>query len=127
MDGDIDFLQQSLAHKNLTSLNEEENHLIHLRNQLQKIKKIREEQQKKDQYIASLKQRIAVLEEERQIHGKQNSELHIIMSERISALERYVVEKETAEKLYIQQIEELSIATREKQSSDILLCNERQR
>lgn len=124
--GDLD-IDSLLAQKNLSSLNDEEDHLLHLRHQLHKVKKIREDQLRKDQYIAALKERIAVLENERQVYGKQNGELQDIMSERINALERLVVEKETAEKIYIQKIEELTTITQIKQYNDHQFSAERQR
>lgn len=88
----------------LQNINYEEQQLILLRNQLQKIKKIREDQMKKDQLIVSMKEQIAILENEKNIATRQNSEIQKIMSERIMTLERYTLEKESIERIYTEKI-----------------------
>ncbi|RYH20126.1 hypothetical protein EON65_24530 [archaeon] len=59
----------------LQSISDEEHQLLMLRNQLTKIKKIREEQHKKDALIAALKKRIAVLEHSVKSNEKQSAEV----------------------------------------------------
>ena len=100
------FLQS--VRNGLKSISQEEQQLLLLRNQLGKIKRIREEQLKKDQLIASLKEKVSIYEHERSISLKQNVELQEIMSERISTLEQHLQEKESLEKSYISKIEVLS-------------------
>lgn len=61
----------------LQSISVEEHQLLMLRNQLTKIKKIREEQHKKDSLIATLKERIAVLEHSAKSSEKQSAEVSV--------------------------------------------------
>ncbi len=103
---------------NLSALNDEERNLLHLRQQLQKIKRVREEQAKKDQYISSLKERISVLETERGLERQHCNELHGIMSDRIVALERYLCEKETIEQQYMKKVEDLTAIIDQKASNE---------
>ncbi len=101
-----------------SALNDEERNLLHLRQQLQKIKRVREEQAKKDQYISSLKERISVLETERGVERQHCNELHGIMSDRIVALERYLSEKESTEQEYMKKIEGLTAIIDQKTSKE---------
>lgn len=82
----------------LQLLGDEEEELLQLRQQLQKIKKLREDHVQKDQLITSLQERIGLLEHEKMNAHRQNSELHQIMSDRIQALERFLQDKESLEK-----------------------------
>lgn len=84
----------------LKVVGEEEQQLLSLRQQLTKIKRIREEQLKKDETIAKLQETITVLEYEKATALRQNTELQEIMSERIHTLERYLQEKEAAERVH---------------------------
>jgi len=77
----------------LQSLDDEEENLIILKSHLAKIKKIREEQIRKDGLIATLKQRIAVLENEQTAAHRQHFEMEEILSERIAALENQLRDK----------------------------------
>ncbi len=98
----------------LVSINQEEKQLLALRNQLSKIKTIREDQVKKDQLITSLREQIAIYEHERASSTRQNTELHEIMSERIQTLERYLHEKESVEVKYNEMNTTLEVAITEK-------------
>jgi DNA repair exonuclease SbcCD ATPase subunit len=109
----------------LRSISQEEQQLLLLRNQLNKIKKIREEQLKKDSLITSLKEKLAIYEHERSSSLRQNSELQEIMSERINTLERHLYEKENIEKLYIEKLEYIEEIKREKIELEEQLINER--
>lgn len=81
----------------LQSLEEEEENLFILKDQLLKIKKIRQDQIKKDDTIETLRERIAVLEHERLLSNRQHAELQEIMSERIKLLEKSLNEKKGRE------------------------------
>jgi formylmethanofuran dehydrogenase subunit E len=109
----------------LRSISQEEQQLLLLRNQLNKIKKIREEQLKKDSLITSLKEKLAIYEHERSSSLRQNSELQEIMSERINTLERHLYEKENIEKLYIEKLEYIEEMKREKNECEEQLISER--
>jgi DNA repair exonuclease SbcCD ATPase subunit len=109
----------------LRSISQEEQQLLLLRNQLNKIKKIREEQLKKDSLITSLKEKLAIYEHERSSSLRQNSELQEIMSERINTLERHLYEKENIEKLYIEKLEYIEEIKREKIELEEQLINEK--
>jgi hypothetical protein len=97
----------------LKLVGEEEENLKALRAQLAKIKKIREEQLKKDELISQLKEKVVILEYDRSSALKQNTDLQEIMSERINTLERYLTEKEVTEKQYQGRIITLEYQIRE--------------
>jgi hypothetical protein len=97
----------------LKLVGEEEENLKALRAQLAKIKKIREEQLKKDELISQLKEKVVILEYDRLSALKQNTDLQEIMSERINTLERYLTEKEVTEKQYQGRIITLEYQIRE--------------
>lgn len=84
----------------LKSISKEEQQLLLLKNQLNKIKKIREEQNKKDLLISNLKEQNALLENERNAQVRYAQDVQEIMSERIHALERALFEKEAQEKSF---------------------------
>ena len=97
----------------LQSLDEEEENLIILKNHLAKIKKIRDEQIRKDGLIVTLKERIAVLENEQNNSNRQNFELEEILSERIFTLENSLKEKNELQQQLIQanvHVETLSLS-----------------
>lgn len=101
----------------LQSISEEEQQLLLLRKELNKVKKLREEQKQKDLYIHQLKERIAVLEADREVSNRQNSEIQIIMTERINNLEKYLSEKERVEREYHERI--YILETREKENFEL--------
>lgn len=84
----------------LQSLDDEEENLIILKSHLAKIKKIREEQIRKDEIITTLKERIAVLENEKVTSNRQSFEIEEILSERISVLEKSLRDKNDLEHNY---------------------------
>ncbi len=93
----------------LQSLDEEEENLIILKNHLAKIKKIRDEQIRKDGLIVTLKERIAILENEQNISNRQNFELEEILSERIFTLENSLKEKNELQQQLIQANDHVEI------------------
>lgn len=88
----------------LKIVGEEEQQLLALRSQLNKVKRIREEQLKKDEQIKKLEEKINLLEYEKSTALRQNTELHEIMSERIDTLERHLSEKETTERIHTERL-----------------------
>jgi DNA repair exonuclease SbcCD ATPase subunit len=112
----IEEIQQGLKH-----LDEEEHNLMMLRGQLTKVKKFREEQSRKDDIINALRERVASLEYEREFSRKQNAELEEIMTERISALERSLAERDETEKQFAEyQIQaELVVMDRDSLKADL--------
>lgn len=82
----------------MRSLDEEEGNLLMLKGQLTKVKRFREEQARKDDIIKALRDRVASLEYEREFSRKQSAELEDIMTDRISALERSLAERDETEK-----------------------------
>ncbi len=88
----------------LKVVGEEEQQLLALRHQLNKVKRIREEQIKKDDEIKKLQERIHLLEYEKSTALRQNSELHLIMTERIETLERHLLEKENTERIHSERL-----------------------
>jgi DNA repair exonuclease SbcCD ATPase subunit len=112
----IEEIQQGLKH-----LDEEEHNLMMLRGQLTKVKKFREEQSRKDEIISALRERVSSLEYEREFSRKQNAELEEIMTERISALERSLAERDETEKQFAEyQIQaELVVMDRDSLKADL--------
>lgn len=107
-----DFLQASKSitdnvRQGLELLSTEEDQLLKLRQQLGKIKRLREEQQQKDQVIQQLQERVAVLQHEKTTTGQQNSDLYVIMTERIHTLERHLQERDHVERRLEDQIASL--------------------
>ncbi|KAJ1439374.1 hypothetical protein B484DRAFT_444032, partial [Ochromonadaceae sp. CCMP2298] len=88
--------------RNLQNLDDEEQNLLLLRGQLSKVKRFREEQAKKDDLIATLQERINILEHDRGFSQRQSAELEEIMSERILTLERSLAENDDLERQYLQ-------------------------
>jgi len=84
----------------LKSISKEEQQLLLLKNQLNKIKRIREEQNKKDSLIAALKEQNALLENEKNAQTRYAHDVQEIMSERIHFLEKTLYDKEVQEKSY---------------------------
>eukprot|EP01031_Cornospumella_fuschlensis_P007223 gene7223-8949_t len=111
----------------LQSISDEEHQLLMLRNQLTKIKKIREEQHKKDSLIAALKERIAVLEHSLKGSEKQSAEVCEIMRERIVTLERYVSEKEVTERELRERVWVLEEGTKQTVNLEEQLHEERKK
>lgn len=93
----IEEIQQGLK-----NLDEEEENLVLLRGQLSKVKRFREEQAKKDEIIATLKERVACLEYEKEFSQRQSAELEEIMSERIVTLEHSLLERDEVEKQFLE-------------------------
>lgn len=81
----------------LQSLDEEEDNLLMLKGQLSKLRKIREEQSRKDEMISALKERVTALEKEQLFWQRQNKELQDIMADRISELEKSLQGKDEIE------------------------------
>jgi hypothetical protein len=81
----------------LQSLDDEEENLIILKSHLAKIKKIREDQIRKDELVSTLKDRINVLENELLISNRQSFELQEILSERIMTLENSLKDRNDLE------------------------------
>lgn len=111
----------------LKAVDEEEQQLLHLRTQLAKIKKIREEQVKKDSLIIQLEEKIAVLEHEKVTGQRQNTELHEIMSDRIATLESHLQEKEVNERVYHERVTILERVQQEKGDLEADLEQERRK
>ncbi len=81
----------------LQSLDDEEENLIILKSHLAKIKKIREDQIRKDELVITLKDRINVLENELTVSNRQSFELQEILSERIMTLENSLKDRNDLE------------------------------
>jgi hypothetical protein len=111
----------------LKIVGEEEQQLLALRHQLNKVKRIREEQVKKDEQIQKLQEHINLLEYEKATALRQNSELHQIMSERIETLERHLLEKETTERIHTERLVVLEREVYEKASLEEEVTIERKR
>lgn len=111
----------------LQSITDEEQELLLLRHQLSKIKKIREEQQKKDALIVALNERVAILEHAAANSSRQSSEVQEIMNERILTLERYAAEKDVMEREYLDKIFMLEEKCRSVESLEAELSLERKR
>lgn len=111
----------------LKIVGEEEQQLLALRHQLNKVKRIREEQVKKDEQIQKLQEHINLLEYEKATALRQNSELHQIMSERIETLERHLLEKETTERIHTERLVVLEREVYEKASLEEEVAIERKR
>lgn len=111
----------------LKIVGEEEQQLLALRHQLNKVKRIREEQVKKDEQIQKLQEHINLLEYEKATALRQNSELHQIMSERIETLERHLIEKETTERIHTERLVVLEREVYEKASLEEEVTIERKR
>ncbi len=91
----------------LNAIGDEEQFLLQIRPQLHKMKKIREDQAKKDLLICELEERNSILEYERNVSLRQNADLHQIMIDRIETLEKHLQEKDSLEKIYVQKIDTL--------------------
>lgn len=76
--------------------NEEENLMI-LKNHLTKIKKIREEQIRKDSIVEILHERVASLEKELATVTRQSADIQEILTERIAFLENALKGKDELE------------------------------
>lgn len=111
----------------LKIVGEEEQQLLALRHQLNKVKRIREEQVKKDEQIQKLQEHINLLEYEKATALRQNSELHQIMSERIETLERHLLEKETTERIHTERLVVLEREVYEKASLEEEVAIERKK
>lgn len=83
--------------------NEEENLMI-LKSHLSKIKKIREEQIRKEGIVEVLHERVAVLEKELTTATRQSTEIQEILTERISFLESSLKGKDELEVKYAELI-----------------------
>ena len=81
----------------LQYLDNEEENLIILKSHLSKIKKIREEQIRKDSIVEVLQERVAVLEKELLTATRQSAEIQEILTERISFLETSLKGKDELE------------------------------
>lgn len=88
----------------LKVVGEEEQQLLALRHQLNKIKRIREEQSKKDEQIKKLQEQISLLEYEKATALRQNTEMQQIMAERIDTLEGHLLEKESSERTHSERL-----------------------
>jgi hypothetical protein len=88
----------------LKVVGEEEQQLLALRHQLNKIKRIREEQSKKDEQIKKLQEQINLLEYEKATALRQNTEMQQIMAERIDTLEGHLLEKESSERTHSERL-----------------------
>lgn len=98
---DLDFQSARIVEEiqhDLHKIDEEEGNLLFLRDQLTKVKRFRDEQQRKDDIINTLRQRVSSLENERDFARKQSVELEEIMTDRIAALERSLAERDETEK-----------------------------
>ncbi len=105
----------------LQSLDDEEENLIILKSHLAKIKKIRDEQIRKDGLIATLKERIAVLENEQVVCNRQSSEMEDILTERISTLENSLRDRNELEINYVelQKHVEVLMIQKDRMQSDL--------
>jgi predicted nucleic acid-binding Zn-ribbon protein len=111
----------------LKVVGEEEQQLLALRHQLNKIKRIREEQTKKDEQINKLQEQINLLEYEKATALRQNTELHQIMLERIDTLERHLLEKETSERIHSERLVALEREVYEKATLEEEILVERKK
>jgi hypothetical protein len=118
----VEEIQQGLRH-----LDEEEDNLVMLRGQLSKVKRFREEQDRKDDLIQTLRDRVANLEYENEFSQRQSNELEHIMKERIMVLEKSLQEKDELESQFLEFQEQTHLIEQVRDGLQIDLEVERNR